>query len=1100
MVERNNTDAQLIKELERLKPHDHLCLIHETHQEWEEAIIPFIRIGLERKEKCIYVADTRTAEELRNYLSKAGIAAAFFEESGQLTILRESDVYTKEDSFDPDRIIRLLITETEKAVSQGYPALRVTGEMTFVLKGVTGSERLLEYETKLNRDLFPKYPCLAICQYDRWKFDSEIIKGIIMTHPKLIHGNRVSPNFYYIPTEEFLNHKRAEMEAQHWLNNIAREQKRKEELEESEVRYRRLFEAAKDGILILNAKSGIIMDINPYLLNLMGYSKQEILGKRLWELGFFKDRLRSHDSFRELQQKGYIHYEDLPLETKDGRKLDVEFVSNSYLVNSEMVIQCNIRDITERKSKNEEIQHLNLTLRAIRDVNQLIVREKSRKRLLNELCRILIRTGSYSVAWIALLDQSGKVVVHAQAGLSKKFTPMFKQMKAGELPPYGQQALGQTSAVVTKEPGSACGDGSLSGELKNVRTALTVRLEHAGRIYGLLSAHMPSASVTDEEIVLFQEAASDMAFALHGIKLLEEKRRAMRSLKEAEAIFQDLYDNAPIAYLSMDTTGHIIKANKAACNWLGYSLKELSGIDRSAIFAGESQDRARILFERFKKGDPVEDEELIYIRKDGQKVYGLLSFSAIRDDNGCIIASRTVIKDITDRKQAEESLRDSENKFRHVSSITSDIAYSCLSKQGAAYSFDWLSGATKRITGYKIGEIKAQSCWRSLVIDEDIPLFEKNVIGLRPGQTSSCELRLRHKNGEIVWVASYAQCVTDTKSPECLRLYGGLVDITKRVLTEAKISQQNRELKYFASQVPGMLYQFKRMPDGTYSVPFSNDAIKGIFGCTPEDVKESFAPVAKVIVPEDIKRVTDSIEQSAREMTPWECEYRVKLPGKGIRTLWGHSVPEAQTDGSIVWYGFNTDITDRKQAEETIKQSEAKYSSLVENSNDGIIIIENGILRFINTKMSEMTGFVPEKAVGRKFVDFSPPEEKAILMERHLRRMSGEKIPETYEATIVSRDGHHIFVEVHASNTVYQGHPVVIAIIRDITERKQAERKILLNTRHVQSLLELYRMSEDETKSISDYMDCMLEASQISLQSHFAFIGMMNADESVMTI
>ncbi len=356
MVKKEKTETNLVQELEGLRPHDHLCIIYESNAEWEAAIIPFIRIGLERKEKCIYVADTHTADELRNHLGKAGVAAASFEASGQLTILRESDVYTQEDSFDPDRIINLLIAETEKAVSQGYPALRVTGEMTFVLKGVTGSERLLEYETKLNRDLFPKYPCLAICQYDRWKFAPEIIKGVVMTHPKLIHGNRISPNFYYIPTEDFLNHKHAEMEVQHWLNNIAHEGKRKEELEESEFRYRRLFEAAKEGILILNAESGIIEDINPYLLDLVGYSKQEILGKRLWELGFFKDRFRSQDSFRELQEKGYIHYDGLPLETKDGRKVDVEFVGNSYLVNSERVIQCNIRDITERRKAERELK------------------------------------------------------------------------------------------------------------------------------------------------------------------------------------------------------------------------------------------------------------------------------------------------------------------------------------------------------------------------------------------------------------------------------------------------------------------------------------------------------------------------------------------------------------------------------------------------------------------------------------------------------------------------------------------------------------------------------------------------------------------------
>jgi two-component system, cell cycle sensor histidine kinase and response regulator CckA len=122
-----------------------------------------------------------------------------------------------------------------------------------------------------------------------------------------------------------------------------------EALRNSEVRYRRLFEAAQDGILILDASTGQITDANPFLLDMLGYAHGEILGKQLWEIGFFRDRALSEAAFKELQKAGYIRYEDLPLETKDGRRHDVEFVSNLYEVDHQKVIQCNIRDITDRK-------------------------------------------------------------------------------------------------------------------------------------------------------------------------------------------------------------------------------------------------------------------------------------------------------------------------------------------------------------------------------------------------------------------------------------------------------------------------------------------------------------------------------------------------------------------------------------------------------------------------------------------------------------------------------------------------------------------------------------------------------------------------------
>jgi PAS domain S-box-containing protein len=122
----------------------------------------------------------------------------------------------------------------------------------------------------------------------------------------------------------------------------------------SEIRYRRLFEAARDGILILNAVTLKITDVNPFMSELLGYSRDEFLGKELWEIGLFSDKEASKAAFKELQDTGYIRYEDLPLETKHGESRAVEFVSNVYDEDGYKVIQCNIRDITERRRREEE--------------------------------------------------------------------------------------------------------------------------------------------------------------------------------------------------------------------------------------------------------------------------------------------------------------------------------------------------------------------------------------------------------------------------------------------------------------------------------------------------------------------------------------------------------------------------------------------------------------------------------------------------------------------------------------------------------------------------------------------------------------------------
>jgi PAS domain S-box-containing protein len=132
-----------------------------------------------------------------------------------------------------------------------------------------------------------------------------------------------------------------------------------EALRVSELRYRRLFETAQDGILILDAASGEIIDVNPFLIDLLDYPFEELRGRKLWEIGQFKDITANQSAFEKLQQNEYIRYENLPLRRRDGKQIQVEFVSNVYWVEADKVIQCNIRDITARADKrNDSDKHL----------------------------------------------------------------------------------------------------------------------------------------------------------------------------------------------------------------------------------------------------------------------------------------------------------------------------------------------------------------------------------------------------------------------------------------------------------------------------------------------------------------------------------------------------------------------------------------------------------------------------------------------------------------------------------------------------------------------------------------------------------------------
>jgi len=163
----------------------------------------------------------------------------------------------------------------------------------------------------------------------------------------------------------------------------------------SEIRYRRLFEAARDGILILDPDTRKITDANPFMTELLGYPHEELLGKELWEIGLLKDEQASQEAFRELRGKHHIRYEDLPLQTKTGQRREVEFVSNLYKEGAQDVIQCNIRDITERKRAEVALCHAKdqLTNQAAELEREVVERTASLRETVGEL-----QAFSYSVS------------------------------------------------------------------------------------------------------------------------------------------------------------------------------------------------------------------------------------------------------------------------------------------------------------------------------------------------------------------------------------------------------------------------------------------------------------------------------------------------------------------------------------------------------------------------------------------------------------------------------------------------------------------------------------------------------------------------------
>ena len=213
-----------------IEPGDHLCCIYETEEEYRGVLIPYVRQGLERGEKVLHIVDDHAPDALLTYLRKDGMDLDRCRKLGQLSILTVHETYLRDGLFDPDRMIALLRNETERALADGFSALRASGEMTWALREAPGSDRLIEYEAKLNT-FFPGSKCLGLCQYPRHRFPPSVLLNILRTHPVAILGEKTCPNIYCEPANLVLAQSSVEQRVDWMIAELLQTQAAEESLD-----------------------------------------------------------------------------------------------------------------------------------------------------------------------------------------------------------------------------------------------------------------------------------------------------------------------------------------------------------------------------------------------------------------------------------------------------------------------------------------------------------------------------------------------------------------------------------------------------------------------------------------------------------------------------------------------------------------------------------------------------------------------------------------------------------------------------------------------------------------------------------------------------
>ncbi len=340
-----------------LKPGDHLCLLYETAEEQLAAVVPFMRKGLAGGERCLYIADDRTVDEVFTALSAAGVEVAREIARGALTVITEREAYRRSGACDPAAMIGLLGDALGDAVAAGFEGLRVTGEMTWALAPEAGTERLVEYEARLN-DFLAGNRALSICQYNRTRFPPAIVREVLRTHPTAILGDQVCPNLYYELPSAVLG-SASETERVRWMINQLRDaRQRDEDLRHSEAKSAAIISAASEAIVSVDRHQRITL-FNEGAEHTFGYAAAEVLGHPHDML--LPERFRAAHR-QSMQRLGWLPRLARPMarseivgRRKNGQEFPAEACFSCWEKGGETTYTAIIRDVTERKSLEAQL-------------------------------------------------------------------------------------------------------------------------------------------------------------------------------------------------------------------------------------------------------------------------------------------------------------------------------------------------------------------------------------------------------------------------------------------------------------------------------------------------------------------------------------------------------------------------------------------------------------------------------------------------------------------------------------------------------------------------------------------------------------------------
>ncbi|MBI5928304.1 MAG: PAS domain S-box protein [Chloroflexi bacterium] len=515
---------------------------------------------------------------------------------------------------------------------------------------------------------------------------------------------------------------------------------------------------------------------------------------------------------------------------------------------------------------------------------------------------------------------------------------------------------------------------------------------------------------------------------------ITERKQAEESLQKSAAEIRDLYNNAPCGYHSIDKRGLIVQINDTELRWLGYSRDEVvNKLKIADIFTPESVARFEKTFPTFMERGWVNDLEFDVVRKDGSIMHILLNGTAIFDEDGQYLRSRTTLFDITELQQAQQTIVERESRYRLLAENISDV----IAKTNPDGIRTFITPSCYALLGYTPDELIGQPSLE-IVHPEDRPnVLATMMQAINEGRTFFLFIqRFRHKVGHDVWVEVTNNLIYDQDSGKLLEIIGVLRDITERKKAEAKLREA--EHRYHAL--------FEQSHDAVFLVDMQGNPLEVNHRAT-----EMLGYSVEELRAMSYRELSDEIPQSEATIRQLQAGEKVLVYERVMRKKDGSRISVEisveivrDLDGNPLHIqSIVRDITERKRAEVTLRESETRYRLLAENIADVIMTFSlDRRITYMSPSCERLLAYVPEEIEGKSHSEFIHPEDYPQVIDRTRQAVASREHFYTNQFRLRHKEGHYIWYEVR-TRIVFDpktGEVVqFISVLRDITERKRAD-------------------------------------------------------------